>query len=202
MPAMRLPRPTLLVALVGLVLVALTGPAAADKAKKYHFTIDQIDVKAVPADKAGDVIEPTKAQLGKAMSAHKQLVASLDGAPDPVTDAKKFKSWLTRKGIAGAFKVNVEVTAFEEELEDKDESLNKEKRLIVRLSLRMFGETIPERKMGFTGDGSSTIKMDVGKKLRPKDRTYAIQQAIELAIDDALATSLKQLAIPPKTPKK
>ena len=200
MPAMR---PLRLVSCVAIALCALVALASAAPKKKYHFAVDLVAAaKDVPADKVADVLEPLKAQLAKVIAAHPQMVASLEGAPDPAADAKKFKTWLTRKKIAGAYKVNVEITGFEEELEDKDASLNAEKRLVVRLSLRMFGETIPERKMGFSGDGSATIKLDVGKKLRPKDRAYAIQQAIELAVDDALATSMKQLANPPKAPKK
>ncbi len=204
MPAMRPSRPH---SVAGVALVALLAllafPATASAAKKKYFlSIDQVAVKSVPADKTADVLEPTKAEVAKALAGHPQLVASLAGAPDPTADAKKFRAWLKKKRIDGAFKVNVEITSFEEEIEEKDAAINQEKRLIIRLSLRMFGETIPERKMGFSGDGSSTIKIDIGKKLRPKDRTYAIQQAIELAVGDALATSLKQLSLPAKTPKK
>ena len=85
----------------------------------------------------------------------------------------------------------------EESLDDKDAAVNQEKRLTVRLGLRTFGETFPERVMGFAAEGSATIKVDVGKKLRAADRTFAIKSACEGAVGDALAASLTKLALPP-----
>ena len=67
----------------------------------------------------------------------------------------------------------------------------------VRLALRTFGETFPERIMGFAAEGSATIKVDVGKKLRAADRTFAIKSACEGAVGDAMAASLTKLALPP-----
>ncbi len=193
------------VATVVAAVVAFGAVRPADAAKppkKYFFEV--ADVKA--SDSLGqvgkDLLPTTSAQIAKSIAGHPQLVAALDGAPDPKVNAKAFKKWLTKKKIAGAYRVNVELTSFEEELEEKDDSLNKEKRLIVRLGLRTFGETIPERVMGFSGEGSATVKLDVGKKLRPRDREYAIAQALELAMTDALASSLTKLANPPPPPPK
>ena len=93
--------------------------------------------------------------------------------------------------------MNVEITSYEESLDDKDAAVNQEKRLTVRLGLRTFGETFPERVMGFAAEGSATIKVDVGKKLRAADRTFAIKSACEGAVGDALAASLTKLALPP-----
>ena len=45
-------------------------------------------------------------------------------------------------------------------------------RFVVHLGVHVLGETIPGRTMGFTGDGSATIKQEVGTKLRDKDRDY------------------------------
>jgi len=196
--ARHLPLVSILAAAAIVMLHA--GTAHAGK-KRYYFEL--VEVKAADsAPAAGELVEPIEKQVAKTLVAHPQLVASLDGAPDPKTNPKAFKKWLARKRIAGAYRVNVEVTEFEEELEDKDASLNQEKRLIVRLNLRMFGETMPARVMAFSGDGGSTVKIDVGKKLRPRDRKYAIEQAIELAVNDALASSLAKLARPHDTPKK
>ena len=71
-------------------------------------------------------------------------------------------------------------------------------RLVIRLGVHLLGETIPGRTMGFTGDGSATIKQEIGKKLRDRDREYSWDQAAEVAIADAMTTVFKQLAIPPK----
>lgn len=199
MPPMRSP----LLLFVVLALTALAQPAEAKAKKRYYFELAEVKSDESLGKVGAELVAPATAQVTKAIAGHPQLVAVLEGAPDPKTDARGFKKWLTKKKLSGAYRVNVEVIAFEEELEDKDESLsNKEKRLIIRVTLRTFGETIPERVMGFSGEGSATVKLDVGKKLRPKDRDYAIAQALELAMADALTSSLTKLTAPPAKPKK
>lgn len=184
------------------VIGAMARPAdAAKPKKKYFFELAEVKSSDSLGQVGKDLIPVTQTQVGKSISSHEQIVVTLDGAPDR-TNAKAFKAYLKRKKLSGAYRVNVELIAFEEEVEEKDDSLNKEKRLIVRLSLRTFGETIPDRVMGFSGEGSATVKLDIGKKLRPKDREYAINQAVELAMTDALASSMEKLAKPPPPPKK
>jgi hypothetical protein len=184
------------------VLAVAAGPAeAAKKKNKYFFELAEVKAADALGKTGKDLIPVAQTQVGKSISTHEQIVTELAGAPDRA-NAKAFKAYLKKKKVAGAYRVNVEVIAFEEEIEEKDDSLNKEKRLIIRLSLRTFGETIPDRVMGFSGEGSATVKLDIGKKLRPKDREYAINQAVELAMTDALASSMQKLAKPPPPPKK
>lgn len=199
MPSMRSP----LLLFLAIAFVALAQPADAKAKKRYYFELAEVKAADALGKTGAELVAPGTAQVAKSIAGHPQLVATVEGAPDPKTDARGFKKWLTRKKLAGAYRVNVEIISFEEELEDKDESQSaKEKRLIVRLSLRTFGETIPERVMGFSGEGSATIKLDVGKKLRPKDRDYAIAQAFEMAMTEALESSLAKLSAPPAKPKK
>jgi hypothetical protein len=177
-------------------------PAAAGKPKHYYIELIGVTAAAdLPASSA-DAIPIAQAEWSKVLAAHPQVVSTLIGAPDPKAQGKAFKKWLTKKKIAGAYRMNVEITSYEEELEDKDAAVNQEKRLIIRLGLRTFGETIPDRVMAFAADGSATIKVDVGKKLRDKDRTFAITAAVEGAVGDAMAASLTKLALPLPKPKK
>jgi hypothetical protein len=189
------------VAVVALLFAAPRTADAAKPKKKYFFELAEVKAADSLGQAGKDLAPVTQAQVAKSIASHEQIVVTLDGAPDRA-NAKAFKAYLKKKKLAGAYRVNVELISFEEELEDKDESVNKEKRLVIRLSLRTFGETIPDRVMGFSGEGSSTVKLDVGKKLRPKDREYAINQAVELAMNDALASSMEKLAKPPPPPKK
>ncbi|MEZ4402278.1 MAG: hypothetical protein R3B06_19795 [Kofleriaceae bacterium] len=175
-------------------------PADAGKPKRYHIDLIEVTGVATLPPEAAGVLPLVEAEWRKVLAAHPQLV-TLAGAPDP-SAAKPFKKWLTKKKIAGAFRMNVEVTAYEEELDDKDVTVNQEKRLTVRLALRTFGETIPDRVMAFAAEGSATIKVDVGKKLRPADRAYAIKTAVEGAVADAMTASLEKLALPLPKPKK
>ncbi len=193
---------------LGLVADPLWGGGVAEaKSKKkparYHFALSEVTSTAEGADKAlvDTVIPVLTAEVQKAFGASAQVVGALDGAPDPAADPKGYAKYLKKKKIAGSYRVNVEITMYAEELEDASTG-NGDKRLVVRLELRMFGETIPERKMGFVGEGSSTIKQDVGKKARAKDREFALQSAVELAVADAMAESLAKLSAPPPKPAK
>ena len=126
---------------------------------------------------------------------HPQLVAKLDGAPDPRSAADAYRRYLTQHGIAGAYLVTVEITEASEALEPMDDKTSQ--RLVIRIGIHVLGETVPGRTMGFTGDGKATIKQEVGIKLRDRDREYTWDQATELAIDDAMKTVFQQLAAPP-----
>ena len=198
-------RPSLLPVLamsLGLAAVCVLGGAAdAAKPKRYHIDLIEVTATAGLPPESADVIPLATAEWKKTLDTHPQM-AKLDGAPDGKANAKAFKKWLTKKKIAGAYRMNVEITSYEETLEDKDPSVNQDKRFIVRLELRTFGETFPERIMGFAAEGSATIKLDVGKKLRPADRTFAIKSAVEGAVADAMTASLTKLSLPPPPPVK
>ena len=67
------------------------------------------------------------------------------------------------------------------------------KLISARIQIHMFGETLPFRTMAFTGDGSATIAIEVGKKVRDKDKRFAREDAAEFAINQAIAASLEKL---------
>jgi hypothetical protein len=194
-----------LLALAFLVLTLGGGVAeAGKKSKKDKYRFELVGVKAAPGVEgkvAADALRLLEAEVKKAFEPPPQLVADMSRAPDPDADPKGSAKWLKKKKIKGAFKVNVDLTLYTEETEDAPQG-NGAKRLVVRLELHMFGERVPERKMGFEGVGSSTVKQDVGKKVRPRDREFTIQSAIELAVADAMAESLRKLALPPAKPSK
>jgi len=203
---MRASRRSWLLPLLALCLMLLAGGnAEAGKRKKantkYHFELESVKAQpTVQGQVAADVMKALEAEVRKAFATHPRMVADLTGAPDPQLDAKGYAAWLKKKKIGGSYLVNVDLSLYREEQEDTADG--KGKRIVVRLELHMFGETIPERKMAFEGDGSATVKQDVGKKVRDKDREYTVQSAIELAVADAMKKSLAKLSEPLKTPKK
>jgi hypothetical protein len=178
---------------------ALGGATTADAApkKKYHFELTTVSAKAeVKAEVAKAATPRVEGQVRKVFTGHPQLVAKLDGAPDPKTRADGYRKYLTQHGIAGAYLVTVEITEASEELEPLDDKTSQ--RLVIRIGIHMLGENIPGRTMGFTGDGRATIKQEVGMKVRDRDREYTWDQAAELAVEDAMKTVFQQLAAPPK----
>jgi hypothetical protein len=202
MPAMSRRSWILVLALCFVALVGGGAEAGKKKAKtKYHFELESVKAQpGVQGQVAADVLKALEAEIRKAFATHPRMVADLTGAPDPQTDAKGYAKWLKKKKVSGSYLVNVDLTTYREEQEDSPDG--KGKRIVVRLEIHMFGETIPERKMAFEGEGSSTVKQDVGKKVRDKDREFTVQSAIELAVADAMKQSLAKLSEPAKTPKK
>jgi hypothetical protein len=178
--------------------VALAGSAAdAAPKKKYHFELTTVSAKAeVKPDVARAATPRIQAQVAKVFAGHPQLVAKLDGAPDPKANADGYRRYLGQHGIASAYLVTVEITEASEELEPLDDKTSQ--RLVIRIGIHMLGENIPGRTMGFTGDGRATIKQEVGMKIRDRDREFTWDQAAELAVDDAMKTVFQQLAAPPK----
>jgi len=173
--------------------------ATADAApkKKYHLELTAVTAKSeVKPDVARAATPRIEGQVRKLFASHPQLVAKLEGAPDPKTNADGYRRYLTQHAISGAYLVTVEVTEASEELEPLEDKTSQ--RLVIRIGLHMLGETIPGRTMGFAGDGKATIKQEVGMKIRDRDREYTWDQAAELAIQDAMKTVFQQLAAPPK----
>lgn len=182
-----------------LALFALVATAqAAPKLKKYHLVLADVTAKPeVEAEDAQAAVPRIETVVKKTFETHPQLVAKLEGAPDPISKAGAYRKYLTKKGIASAFLVTVEVTEASIEIVPM-ESKPKSQRIVVRVGVHLLGETIPGRTMGFTGDGQATIKVEVGKKIRDRDKEYTWDQAAEAAVDDAMKTVFKQLAVPPK----
>lgn len=187
-------------ALLACLALLATAPAEAQRRKKaptYAFLVTKVELKdGVPSKIEGLVRE----RLAAAIDAHADLIGALDDdAPDPAKDPEAFERYLRAKGIK-AYKVNVEVTGYERTaVANPKKSGNV---LTVHVALRLFGETVPQRVMAFTGDGSSTIKLETGKKVRERDDTVAHKDATELAVADAIATSLRKLAEGPKKRKR
>ena len=189
---------TLLSALCAAVMAVSAVAEAAPAKKKYHFELTAVTAKSeVKPDVSRAATPRVEAQVKKVFETHPQLVAKLDGAPDPRANADGYRKYLAKKAISGAYLVTVEITDASEELVPLDDKPNSQ-RLVIHVAIHMLGENIPGRTMGFTGDGKATIKQEVGMKVRDRDRQYTWDQAAELAVDDAMQTVFKQLALPPK----
>jgi hypothetical protein len=175
-----------------------TSTAEAAPKKKYHFELTAVTAKSeVKPDVSRAATPRVEAQVKKVFETHPQLVAKLDGAPDPRANADGYRKYLAKKAISGAYLVTVEITDASEELVPLDGKPNAQ-RLVIHVGIHMLGENIPGRTMGFTGDGKATIKQEVGVKVRDRDREYTWDQAAELAVEDAMKTVFQQLALPPK----
>lgn len=173
--------------LVGATLTASPAAHAQGKrAQQYGFLIASVQAAdGVPEDAASAV----RARLIAAVDAHERLVATLPAdAPDPAADPSGFAAYMKRLKLT-PYRVTVEITEHVTEAEDGPRG----QRLAASVGLRMFGETMPERVMAFSAAGSATIKLDVGKTVRPRDIEVASRDAIAQAVDDALAQAVQRL---------
>lgn len=191
--------------LAGLVVALVSSTAVAKpkpQPKRYYFKLyDVTAAPAVAADVAAMATPRVRAQAEKLMGENAQLVVYKDGDPDPTAGAPAFSKWLTKQKLASGHKVSIQITDATEEVEQVIEKVGTQ-RIVVHVELHMFSETMPQRKMGFTGDGSSTIKLEIGKKVRLKDREEAWNEAAEEAMNKALNESLTTLGAPPPKPHK
>ncbi len=93
----------ILLAVLAVVAVGTPAATAAPAAKKYHFELTKVLAKEnVKPDVAKIAQARIEAQLKKAFETNPQLVANLDGAPDPKSSAEAYRQFLARKGVAGA----------------------------------------------------------------------------------------------------
>lgn len=179
------------IALMALAVATLAAPGAIAKRarpKPYVFELFKVELKPGIPDKVKTQVEK---QAIASIDEHAELSSKLGrSVPDPDKDPRGYEKAVNSQGQR-AFKVNIEVTSYKSEVEQT--SADSPRRLVVSISLRMFGETIPQRVMAFTGDGAATVKVDIGKTLRPRDSEYANDEAIKLAVADAITTSIKKL---------
>jgi hypothetical protein len=186
----------------GLLAAGLAGalalPADAAPGKKFHFELAEVttkpEVKPEIAKLASQMVE---AEVRKQFASNPALIATLDGAPDPKSNAEGYRKYLAQKGVTGAYLVSVDIPEASEELEPMDGKPNSQ-RLIIHLAIHMLGENVPGRTMGFTGDGKATIKQEVGLKLRDSDRQATWSDVTQSAVDDAMKKAFQQLGQPIK----
>ena len=176
---------------------AAAGKARARSKESYVFLVSRVDLKkGVPAE----VSRQVATRLRAAIDAHEALEKTIpEGAPDPEAAPEKFKTYL-RARHKRAYKMNVEVTSYSQEVEPAPKPNSQY--VTVRLSLRLFAETYPGRSMAIHGDGSATVKIEVGKTIRPRDREEANSAALDQAVAGAIEELLVKLREPPRTQKK
>lgn len=169
--------------------LAGAGTAHAQGKKRPAYCLLVTDIQA--ADGVPEALpELVRERLVAAIDEHQRLVATLpEGAPDPQAAPKAFTAYMKKRRLT-PYRLNVEITGYHQEVETSPRG---GQRLSVHVALRTFGETMPVRVMAFSGEGSATIKLDVGKRLRERDAAYADREAVTQAVGDALAESIRRL---------
>lgn len=208
---MLTPTPTLvrlaMPAFLVLALVSLHGVSQVHaKGKPGHrhvFILDRLDL---PKEAPAELESLVKTSFLKTVEAKPALLSALPEGTPPVDVNEKglhgnkpFRKFMRKKKLR-AYKVVVQVTSFEQPVTANE---NKPGNVIgCSVELRIFGETIPDRVMAFSGDGSASVAIEVGKKIRDRDRSYATNEALDLAVAEAISMSLTKLNAKPTKKKK
>jgi hypothetical protein len=176
-------------ALAGVALLLLAAPASAQRERTYMFSIAEI---RAASEVPGAVSREIRTRLASAIDAHARLLTELPAdAPDPRTEPDRFERYMKAKNLR-AFNVHMEVTSYRAEVAEQPDP-DPGHMITVHIGLRLFGEGIPKRTMDFSGDGSATVQVPAGRRVRDRDRAHAHQTAIRMAVSEAIETSLREI---------
>ena len=185
-------RSTLAVSAAVAALLAVPAFEARAAAPKYYF--QNQPVKAGP-----EVDAEFKAYTGEALKA--ELAARPEWASDigpaggatPGTDRTALVDELKRRNLRG-FDVTAKIEKLKQEVKDpKPGSQNK--RLAVEVQLTVFGTTIPDAKLAFSGDGQSGSEGEVSERRLAADTASTTKDVIKDAIKQAVDQAVLKLSL-------
>lgn len=169
---------------IGLGSLALAGASLA-AAPKYYFQLREV--------KAGPEIPPAlKDYAGDA------LKADLAGRPEWASDigargTEQVVAELKKRKLRG-FDVTVRIDSVKKELKEPGPG-GRLKRLAVNVRLSVFGTTIPEEKLAFSGDGEAGLEAEVSEKRLEAEGASLTQDAIKDAVKQAVDQAVLKLSL-------
>lgn len=185
-----------LVAALAAALPLLTAAAgAAEAAKptspKFYFRLHEV--------KAGPEIDPAlKAYAGEALQA--ELASRPEWASDVGTaDPEALVAELKKRNLRG-FSVTVRFEHDTQELKEPSPGA-RHKRLSLNIALSVFGTTIPEAKLAFSGDGESGVETEVSDEGKGAETTSIAKDVIKDAVKQAVDQAVAKLSVGAATPK-
>jgi hypothetical protein len=178
---------TAVIAALLAAFVGCTREAAAAVKPRYYFQVRDVNASA-PAD------APTLAVAREVL--HQELARRPEFTSDvgAVGDQAALVGELKRRKLQG-FNVTMKLEGLKSEPKPPRPG-GRLKQLAVGVKLSVFGETIPEAKLAFGGDGEATVQAEVVERRLAEEQTAltrdALVQAVKLAVDQAV----RKLALP------
>jgi hypothetical protein len=184
----------LLVVLVGVTAaVGVALPAAAAAGPKFYFQSQEVkagpDVDAALKTYAAEAL---KEELAKRPEWASDIGPAGENAR-PGQDRSGLVAELKRRGLRG-FDVTVRIENFKQELKDPRPG-GRLKQLAVDVRLTVFGTTIPDAKLSFSGNGQAGLEAEVAEKSFARDSAEAGKDAIKDAIRQAVDQAVLKLSI-------
>jgi hypothetical protein len=182
---------TRLAVAVLLAAAAMAAPGHA-AAPKYYFQMQPV--------KAGPEIDAAlKAYAGEALRA--ELASRPEWASDigpagqagPSQDRAALLEELKKRKLRG-FDVTARIEKLKQEVKDPKPG-GRNKQLAVEVELTVFGTTIPDAKLAFSGDGQSGSEAEVSEKHLAADTTEATNDVVKDAIKQAVDQAVLKLSV-------
>jgi len=170
---------------LGLALVlAVPGPAAG-AAPKYFFQLR--DVKAGP-----EVAPELKSYAGEALKA--DLAARPEWASDVSADSPEaLAAELAKRKLRG-FNVTVRFEEVRREVRPPKPG-GRLKQLAINVRLTVFGTTVVEEKLAFSGDGEAGLESEVSDKRVEAETTSLTKDSIKDAVKQAVDQAVLKLSL-------
>jgi hypothetical protein len=167
----------------GLLVLGVTAAPRAVAAPKYYFRLGEV--------KAGsEVSEALKTYANEAVKA--ELASRPEWASDvgsfAPSDTDALVAELKKRKLQG-FSVVVRFAELKKDLKEPSPG-SRRKRVALDVKLSVFGTTIPDEKLAFSGDGESGVEAEVSEKgMEPETEALAkdaIKDAVKQAVDQAV----------------
>jgi hypothetical protein len=174
------------------VFEARAADPQAHAAPKYYFQLQP--VKAGP-----EVDAELKAYTGEALktelAARPEWASDIgpSGAAAPGTDRTALVAELKRRNLRG-FDVTARIEKLKQEVKDPKPGA-RNKQLAVEVQLTVFGTTIPDAKLAFSGDGQSGSEGEVSERRLAADTASTTKDVIKDAIKQAVDQAVFKLSI-------
>jgi hypothetical protein len=158
---------------------------------KYYFQLNEVKV-------AHEVDPALKTYAGEA------LKADLASRPEWASDVGAAQgrdalvAELNKRKLRG-FNVTVRLEELKKEIKPPKPGARL-KQLAVNVRVTVFGTTIPEEKLAFSGDGEAGLESEVAEKRMETEGVSLTRDAIKDAIKQAVDQAVMKLAIGKSTP--
>jgi hypothetical protein len=184
--------------LLGLVVVLLVllVPASTARAAAPRFYFRLGEIKAAPNV---EVDADLKTYAGEALKA--ELASRPEWASDVGTqanDPEALAAELKKRNLRG-FSVTVRFEHLEKDLKDPSPGARR-KRAVVDVKLSVFGTTIPEEKLSFSGEGESGVEAEVSEKGALAETQSLAKDAIKDAVKQAVDQAVMKLSVGKSAP--
>ena len=175
-----------------LALAVIPAVSASAAAPKYYFQLQPVKAgPEVDAELKKFTGEALKAELASRPEWASDIGPA--GAAAPGSDRTALVGELKKQNLRG-FDVTARIEKLKQEVKDPKPGA-RNKQLAVEVQLTVFGTTIPDAKLAFSGDGQSGSEAEVSERRLAADTADTTKDVIKDAIKQAVDQAVLKLSI-------